>query len=200
MEIQAMNQATQNLKRTIDALRDVTKQVALLLKTADGLMEAHGWQIRRGNCISGNTGIGSSFEWIPGYFLRTYSNEDYPSVTAYVSILLSAPYEDDQPLVTEPLITACWCYWGNVKKPSTELLAGWAPAHIWSKARKDDGSVVSCDVKKQWPKDFKNYGVTEFYSLALPLDQISSESDLEAKIIDPFVAGVEKQHGKQKGK
>ena len=194
-----MSQETQNVKKAIDDLREVTEQIALLLRTADGFMEDHGWEVRRGNCISGSTGIGSSFEWIPGYFLRTYSNAAFPQVTAYVCVVLSAPYDDDGQFIKQPLITACWCYWGAVKKPSTELLAGWAPAHIWANGRKDDGSIVYTDVRKQWPKDFKN-GVTEFYSLALPLDQITSESDLKSKIVEPFTQAVEKQHGKRKGK
>ncbi|HEY3319878.1 MAG TPA: hypothetical protein VGP72_05305 [Planctomycetota bacterium] len=194
-----MTESTQNLKRAIDALRDVTKQIALLLKTADGLMEEHNWMVRRGNCISGSTGIESPFEWIPSYFLRTYSNSDSPQVTAYVCVILSAPSDDDEVVVKEPLITACWCYWGNVKKPRSELLAGWAPSHLWAEGRNDDGTIVRTDVKKKWPKDYKS-GVTEFYSLALPLDQITSEDDLKAKIIDPFATGVEERHGKRKGK
>jgi len=39
-----MSAATQNVKKAIDALRDVAKQIALLLKTADGCMDEHGWR------------------------------------------------------------------------------------------------------------------------------------------------------------
>ena len=194
-----MTDATLNVKKAVDSLRDVTGQIALLLKTADGLMDEHGWGIRLRNCVSGSSGIDGSFEWVPGYFFRTYSNDDYPLITAYVCVILAAPWKGEEKFVTVPLISVCWCYWGNSKKPSTELLAGWAPCHIWTEKRKDDGTIIFCDVKKQFPKDFKN-GTSEFYSLALPLADIASSADLDSKIIKPFVAGVEKQHGRQKGK
>ena len=192
-----MNETTKNLKGAIDACRSITKQVELLLTVADGFVKDDGWKVRKDRTIDVQRGLKSSFKWIPGYFFRAYRSDRYPKITAFFCAIISEPWDDPEVAVAEPLMSACWCFWGNSKKPSNALDTSWACWHLAVTDRKDDGTICHENVKEKWPESFKE-GISDFYSFAVPLDKITGEETLKVEVVDRFFAGVKKHAEKPK--
>lgn len=92
----------------IHYVRDLHEQSALLLKTADAILNEHNFGPYSGNmCIweSGQTHM-EPFKWMPSEVVRYYTSVHYSRVIAFVSILFSDRHGEYVPPLSECLFTA----------------------------------------------------------------------------------------------
>jgi hypothetical protein len=185
MGVQSMSQTDGDIVAAFENLREFCRQVALMLRTADGMMAKSGW----GSASKGTVfdGASASIEWptywLPTYFSRFYINPRVPTCLSFVSVIVGYPKEAH--LVQDALVSGGWFDYGTAA-PGNNWQYAYAKAHLWAKSRTDDGQLCWGDVGTDWKGDVPPT-VTQIASFAYPLSELTNGADLQTRVIDRLV-------------
>src|SRR6266568_17529 len=184
----------QDTLKAVSQVRNLFKQVGLLLKTADDQMKGQGWQEKAGNyCVTGSsTTLPNPEYWMPYHVFRFYSRNSFPERLVAISVILDveAEYRD---LLNEPIASGIVYDYGEGQTVGTVTseqydynYAGW---HIYMPGympeRKNDGTILVCtDPAATWPKD--KCTAKRVASFAVPLVHISDSSTLFGRLVEPL--------------
>lgn len=180
-----MNETSRNIVDGFRTLREFCRQVALLLTTADTLMQERGWESRLGSRALGyqSKSIKEPKFWLPSFFGRFYKTQKYAHLLPFISVLIENL--KNPKLINEAMITAGWVDYGVGNKCGV-----WKPWfcrwHLWMTDREDDGQLHKQDPRKEWKRWSKSVpeGVVEGVTFGYPLDVIVSAQALEEKIVE----------------
>jgi len=188
-----------HIGETIERLRDLYKDVALLLRTSEGLVaiEGGGWEPARGNtavAYSSNS-LNSPRKWLTGRAFRFFKNVDFPNILLFVCVILD---EQNGKEPKQPVVSAGFCDYGegqDIEGPPLDWWYAWW--HLWMPERKDDGSVNSVRPKEEWPEEHKS-DIQSVTTLAVPLMEVKSEGDLKEMVIGPILKEIKNKQGETK--
>lgn len=163
-------------------LKRLFEQTAALLRTADAYMKDNGWAVRGNQCVSVSTVPDRAPYWFPETAFRLYTNQQRLNLLPFVEVLFDD--RKNRGRIKEPLVSAGWHDFGKGKqvpeKPALWSVTKW---HRRMPARVDDGTFVSVD-----PRQLKqNYPMELTTTMAVPLVEITSVSDLKQRILDPLL-------------
>jgi hypothetical protein len=190
MEVFKMNNASADIIAAVKQFRELYKQIALLLQTADEHMVSRGWEERGSQCVSGSNALKNPREWVPTLIFRMYNGRgNRKNVVAFVSVILSdIPYEADGP-VKEPLVSSGWFEYEVGRKAEKGVDGyGWTSCHLEIPNRRDDGRVITTS-DKRWLEP-ERWSVVRFSSLAVPLVKIQNSDDLLQRVMKPVLDHV----------
>lgn len=180
---------TSNGNEILASLRQLQhfyRDCALLLKTGEASLMEAGWVNSSGNRVIAD--LSKSIEypdyWPPYYAFRFFESDRHKSLLAFLSVIFDLPEEPK--LITEPLVSAGLFGFEEEKVGAWEY--HYATLHLWMPKRRDDGSFLTVDPRKEWPDD--GYKMSQLRTLALPLTSISSAQCLKDKIIRPLLDGI----------
>lgn len=160
-------------------------QTARLLRDADGMLDEHGLRSPRGKDktvgMQGGQQLDAPSFWFPGWLSRHYVEAaDSPGAVPrwFICVLIHRRAKDpDVPALPFPVVTAgvwtfeksdAWYYW---------MAKAWG----WGDDRPTDGTIVKRRLDRT-----KMVGDARCF--AVPLDAITNDDDLRAKIIEPLIA------------
>ena len=85
-----MSETGRNIVDGFRELRKFCREVALLLKTADGFMQEGDWTpIPRTTVVGSVSGrLDSPDYWLPTEFSRYYKHDQFPHLLPYIAVLL----------------------------------------------------------------------------------------------------------------
>jgi hypothetical protein len=182
-----MDETGKNIVFMMEQVKKLYGQVALLLESAETLMEERGWQSRGSQSLSISTALYNSKQWAPRVAFRFYQSEGAKHLLPFTSVILFDRDGDVAGGLTEPLVCAGWCDYG-VGAVASDVWFDWAYHHAKVPNRRDDGTLQSVDPQVAWPaKGMQN---RRFNSLGVPLMQIRGVEDLRARIVEPLLAGI----------
>lgn len=177
-----MNDPGKNIANLIAAFRSLCGDIALLIRTADALMEERGWESAANQCTSLGTTPERADAWFPDDVFHFYKRPEpqYAHLLAFVSTIIAS--RDPKLRLEEPLVSAGLLEYER----GAEALKSWqwwyAHAHCLSPNRMDDGTIVVNREKHllvRW-----NSKVEAVRTLAVPLVRITSADELRTRVID----------------
>lgn len=181
-----MDDTGKNIVLMMEQLKKLYTQIALLLGSADDLMEERDWHSRSNQTLAISAVLQYSKNWAPRHAFRFYQNDSAKHILPFISVILYDRDGDSVGGVTEPIVTAGWCDYGDV--PVSDVWFDWAMHHVRQPQRRDDGTILSVDPMGTWyPKGTK---CRRFSSLGVPLMEIKGVEDLRARIVEPFLIGL----------
>lgn len=169
-----------DIHRAVSSIRQLHRQVALLLQSADQyLVDERGYAIMVNACRDyGSANVDSPDEWMPNLVFRFYKPKPADaSVVAFVSVILCprAPEAHAVPY-TEPIVSAGWVRFAEPPNGFDAKRYFWAS--IITEARVPrDGTVHRA--RGEGTKACLEYGC-----FAVPLVSIGGTDDLVGRVLD----------------
>jgi hypothetical protein len=190
MEVHVMSETGRNISNGFATLREFCKNVALMLKTADALMDRHCWGLAAPLAYSNTSrSIDQPEIWLPSEFCRFYKNPQHSHLLAFIAVNLCDPVKANVTIVDEALISAGWFEWQAGKEPK-DWDYWYCRAHIFRKDRQDNGTVISSDDPcQQVCRNFSGE-VTKVTTFAYPLDSVTSSETLQKVIVNPLITEI----------
>jgi len=180
-----MNKKGVTILEAIRSLRQFHAEVALLLKTADGPLEEHGWKLTddAGDTATedSSASVHQPAKWMPRYACRFYENEQLTDKAVFVCVVIDSL--DDSACIEEPLLSAGYLQYA---KEVTDWHRWYSTLAMWSPEIVLDGMPHEFEVARL-TKEADIHKVTGGAALALPLVQVSTPTELKQKVVDPLV-------------
>ncbi len=173
-------------------LRDLCHQLSDLMATTTKLLRSHKWTgTERSWFKHTSKKLGNPDSWFPREVGQFYRSSEYPTVLAFVSVLLDDPtdrYAEYQG-VSEPLLTAGWYEYDkrNTLRRDKEYWYLWL--HAYHKKRTDNGKIHRLSSSHQDWED-ENIAWRKARSFAFPLTTFTSTRDLQERIVQPLLDGI----------
>ena len=182
-----MSNVDKDIIDTFANVREFCKQAALLLRTADGIMQRYGYTSVSKNTTFADTSASLEWPkyWIPYYMSRGYIHTGSAQVFPFVGIILGHPSQPE--IAKEALVSAGWIDFGS-KTPKKSWKPRYVRAHLFATNRKDDGTLCFGDLSRTWKKDLGERGAKQLATFAFPLSGISNGADFEKKVMDRLMA------------
>lgn len=168
----------------IRQLRELHRNVSLLLKTADSAMTEKGWVNAKSDATALHEmsySINSPDQWMPWEVFRYYKHKDHPTLLASTAVLL----DDFEGRIPEPLVTAALFAFGPGQDFS-KFYNWFACIFKAVPAREAHGAFFDIS-RPQLPQDWQS-DFTHAWCFALPLVNINSENDLRQRIAQPLTS------------
>jgi len=182
-----MSDHGEDLLAAIRQTRKLYNEIALLLATADTLMEEAGWDTYGNTAVRwGSTRLQASDSWLPQDAFRFYKHSTQTHLLAFVSVILDDI--DQLDLVQEPLVCAGWYDCGHGEEIGDQWEYFYCRQHLCVPGRRDDGSLISIDPRQAYPD--QKHRAQKVTTFALPLVGIASAEDLHTQIIEPLVTAA----------
>ncbi len=176
------------IRSGIQYVQSVLQQITVLLRTADPILDEHGFGALGNVCFDDtSTHLLVPKKWLPHVAFRFYSSEESPRVLLFVSVLLDDRGNEYEPM-EECLLTAgaiihkgeewtkSWCYW-------------WARWHGFHRPRHDDGRIV-CVETKDWAEQTHERKVIErIFTKGVPLPSVQNAAELKS-FLEPLLLAV----------
>jgi len=172
--------------------RDFFKQISLLMKTSEELIQNKGWNALFGNkCADLSAHLSRPEKWLPRevyrFFISDEDNEKNKDLILYVGILLED--EESRSRFQEPWIT-CGVFKYDTELFDVKKFSDWE--FVWTYLNEyeleADGHFEDEDCNQD-----ENNDAPEFLfqtTMALPLTAIDSADKLEELVIDPLLRKV----------
>jgi hypothetical protein len=181
-----MSKQGTELLDSIRSMRDFLGDVSQLFVTADGLMSANSWEPLWGSgCLAEMSyHVSLGHKWMPREAVRPYTNKDnFAGIVTVISVLLD-DFQREYKL-EEPVIAASYFAFPEEKAKEGLKLDFWQGRCFgWCKLA-PDGTHGSVDKDK--PEWKETYGWKQMEVFGQPLVEITSETLLKEKIIDPLL-------------
>ena len=179
------------LLESIKSLRNFMGDISQLLITADGLMGEESWEPLWGSSCLGDMSyhVSMGHKWMPREAWRPYKNTElYPNVIAIITVFLD-DYQREYRL-NEPIVSASYFVFSEDKEEGDIKLDFWHTRCFgWCKTP-PDGTQDSIDkYKPEWKA---NYGWNHMEAFGWPLVEITNETSLKDRIIDPLLEMIDK--------
>lgn len=185
-----MTPSGSTLRASIDGMRAFHRQCKLLLEAAESHLTGPptGWRPAAGGeaCMETSYSWADTDKWMPDTLFRWYTLPQQPLTFAWVSIVL---YDRRQHLsLEEPLLSAGFVRYGA---PKTGLPHKWrARSILWATVPRDGTWHRST-----WPTDDAAHGkdgAIEVQVMGRPLVEITDNTALATRLLEPLVAAVER--------
>jgi hypothetical protein len=186
MEVQDMNDTDRNIVNAVKQIKELYKQIGLLLEHADELMADRDWESYGNQCVGGSNSLKKPTEWLPSYVFRMYHKGKR---VAFIAAILDDPKGRAEERLTQPLLSAGWYDYGKNRRVKG-LLYGWTDSHLEFANRKDDGSIMTTE-DPEWLETDKTK-VVRFSSFAIRLVSIQNAPDLRDRVIQPLLNHITK--------
>lgn len=191
-----MSNTGTNIVDGFRALRDFCKEVALLLKTATGLMDDEGWTVTKPDAVfEGKRDIGRPEWWLPYEFCRFFENSAFPDRLPFIAVNLDDPDKNEPPVTIALLSAGCIIFEAGKQRVKVEHTL--ARFHLFmGHKRKDDGTLFVSEPPtepEEWDWEGKGItppGIFRFTTFGYPLEEIS-DRNLRQKIIEPLLKLIE---------
>lgn len=178
-----MSENGKNAMKLINQIKNLYKEISLVLQTADKLMEDHKWKPKAGNtAVTWSYHLAYPDWWIPQDIFRFYFKEGYEHILPFISVILFD--RDNETKLSEPLISAGYFDYG-IGNTITTWEYWYSHFHIKQDNFKDDGELAPILLNDPEKYTFKNA-----YSLAKPLMQIYNSQSLLDEIVKPLLDGI----------
>ena len=179
------------LLESIKSMRNFMGDIGQLLMTADGIMGEESWEPLWGTgCLAEMSyTVSSGHKWIPREAIRPYKNYDsYPGIIAVISILLD-DYQREYK-IQEPAVTASYFALPEETAKEAMKIEFWKGRCLgWCKVELD-GTPDSID--KYEPEWKTTYGWKHMEVFGWPLVEITKETLLKERIIDPLLQMIDR--------
>jgi len=172
-----------------------------LLRTAEKAMERKGWVPESNNAVTGASGmISLPKAWLPSTDFRFFTNNAFPSLLAFISVLLDDENSGEY-TIPEPMVTAGLLDFGQGRKASeTEWdywYSEWYGYSSWygAKRERNDWPIIQMGPTDDWKTKWKGAGANEvtfqsFKCFGMPLITVTNDEDVQSKIVTPLLALV----------
>lgn len=185
-----MNTQGKELLESIKSMRNFLGDISQLLMTADGMMGEKSWEPLWGSgCLAEMSyHVSLGHKWMPREATRPYINYDgYPGIIAVISILLDDYQREYE--IQEPAISASYFVLPEEVAKEDMKLEFWQGRCIgWCKVDLD-GTPDSID---KYEPDWKTtYGWKHMEVFGWPLVEITAETLLKERIIDPLLQMID---------
>lgn len=168
----------------IHYVRDLHAQSALLLKTADAILDDNRFAAWSGNmCIweSGQTHLEPS-KWMPSEVVRYYTSDHHQRVLFFVSILFWDRHEEYDPPLSECLLTAGAAIFNTTDWTDQDWhRSWWGRMHGYVHNRRNDGTVEENPVS-DWEDAEKYPKLERFVTVGRPLGEITDSTALRTTL------------------
>jgi len=186
-----MNTQGRELLESIRSVRNFLGDISQLLMTADGIMGENSWESLWGSSCLGDMSytVSMGHKWMPREAWRPYKNtESYPNVIGIITVFLD-DYQREYKL-SEPIVAASYFAFPDDKTADTIKLEFWHTRCFgWCKTA-HDGTIGSID---NYEPDWKRtYGWEHMEVFGWPLVEITNESLLKERIIDPLIQMIDR--------
>ncbi len=183
-----MSKQSKNIVAAFDQLKSFLHELARLLSNADSLMKRAGWQPYWGVCATnhGSTSMKNPHKWLPWYFFRAYQSSDVPGIIAFVSVIVGDP--EEEMTLDEAIITGGWVEYAKGSDLTNEWVYSIVRAHIWMTDRNEQGTLCTCDPRKEW--DETTDALRSVSTFGYSLDEVASANDLKEKIDQRLVREI----------
>jgi len=175
------------LTEFIQDIQNLSRDIAGLLETADGLMEKAGWSSNSGTRATAelSQSLKTHGLWYAPQFFRFYEHLTKKNRLAFVSVLLF-DYHGNFNGFEQPLVTVGWFDYGD-KTVGDDWEYYYARFHAWIKDRQDDGTIYKTTPAKDWPNHATKYRFITAHTAGLPLVAVRNEQDLSGGLIQPIL-------------
>lgn len=185
-----MSENGENIVKLHEEIGKIYKQISLLLKTTDELMDQEGWKGYKKVVSSGSSlSLDYPEKWFPHILFRFYTNDEIPHILAFISILLMDDiYENYEIDINEPLITAGHFNFGEGKEVGDNLKYWYAKCFGYYGNNQNDEGIINGTVA-DWNEDWKDkFNFKSYKCFGLPLTSITNISEIESKIIHQLIS------------
>jgi hypothetical protein len=175
MEVRAVSETGKNIVNGFRELRKFCREVALLLKAANGFMQENDWTPFRKTTVVGNSSGSLDYpdEWLPTDFSRFYEHRIFRHLLPYVAVLVEQL--DEPSRIEQALLSVGWIDYGagNAVGDWEYHFCNW---HLFMRDRADNGKLCSEDPRQTWPDEPPPAGVVKATTFAFPLDETTAET------------------------
>lgn len=188
---------TNNGKNIVDGFKvfgNFCKDVALLLKTANNLMEDHDWLYisHKTKAVQQLSSLKESDYWLPDAYFCFYENVKCKQLLSYIAIHVG-DYSDPGRDIKEPRISAGWLDYGRGKN----AIGAWEKdyrvcyAHLWinNNQAKCNGKLYHGDLREIYEDKSTPSGI-KVATFARNLEEITNSEKLREKIVQPLLDGL----------
>ena len=189
-----MTEDGEKILKFIKEIRRFSNDIALLLLTVDECMKNEGWIIATKTKLAysdSSYSLDDADKWYPHYLFRFYRNQNYPSLLAFVSIILDDDYyKEFDEYLTEPIISAGFYDYGEseIEEPSKNWWYWYAQIFGYYSKLEENG-IIYC-TKDDWDYDFCDFQY--FKCFGLPMTSISDGSKIESLIVNRLISLIPK--------
>ncbi|MGD0146126.1 MAG: hypothetical protein ABSB53_04655 [Nitrososphaerales archaeon] len=190
----------QRIKGNIKNTKIIFEDVAALLETVGKEMERSGWNPESNTAVTGVSGvIGQPKLWLPSRMFRFFKNGRYPSLLAFVSVILDDEATGEY-TISEPMATAGVLDFGQgshaVEDRNWEYwYSEWYGYSSWYgyDRGKDEWPTIQMGPADDWKAKWKEAGARPvsfetFKCFGVPLVEVSSDTETRSKIVAPLLA------------
>ena len=177
-----MNDGRQTYEALL-SLRRFHQEVALLLATADGLMEELGFRPHPavGNTANayGSASINVPKGWSPEFLFRWYGIPEREDLAAFISVLL-CPRKPDGVMMNdqEPMVSAGVAHWKG-SAPKSAFPYHYARSLWWADVPRDGSFHPQSEER---PTE----SVPQMFVMGLPLATIATSELLRSRVVQPL--------------
>lgn len=192
-----MNDTGKNIVGGFRELRKFCREVALLLKTAQDMMNDKEWERAKPYPVFlSSPTIDDPELWLPYDLCGFFENSNFPRLLCYVAVSIDDPGEKSP---VEYALVSAGCIVLKSGKRRDKLEHWMAEWHLFIDSRKDDGSLCRDDDPQKTGKPRKTgdpeppasfLRVTTF---AYPLMEITDCETLREKIVQPLLKLIEEE-------
>lgn len=180
-----MSEDGENIVKLNEEIGKIYKQISLLLKTTDELMDQEGWKGYK-KVVSYDSSLSLDYpeKWFPHILFRFYINDEIPHLLAFISILLMDDiYENYEIDINEPIITAGHFNFGEGNDVGANWEYWYAKCFGYYGNKQSDKGIINRTVA-DWEEDWDGKFYFQTYKcFGLPLTSITNMSEIESKII-----------------
>jgi len=162
---------------TFRNLISIYNETSNFLLDAQTMMEKYRYKCLHGNTLGTSTTKHIDYPawWFPGYAGRYFSKKGEKGINKAVGILFVN--QNDESIIPLILVTTI-----KISDRSFKRYGYWLQAHIWIEC------VANHIPKKQFRVFKENkYGIGKAKIMAIPLQDVTSQRDLEKKVVQPLV-------------
>ncbi len=178
------------LLESIKSVRNFFGDISQLLMTADGIMSEESWEPMWGSSCLGDMSyhVSLGHKWMPREAWRPYKNtETYPNVIVIITVFLD-DYQREYKL-SEPVVAGSYFVFPQGQTEDTIGLDFWHTRCLGWCTVNFDGTPDSVDTYK--PEWKATYGWDHMEVFGWPLVEITKESLLKERIIDPLLQMID---------
>ena len=182
------------ITQIVTEIRNISEQIALLLKSADYIFEKHNFKPLNGSSVTGenSTSLDRPRYWFPEFFCRFYTSQNYPKVQMFISVILDNREDNQSYDFTKPIVSAG--YFSEHKDP-TKIIWWRCRWHVYTENKNYDGGI--CVLQPEKKTDWKDEE-TNFFKImksnAIYLEDITSSEILNTKLLEPFFDNFENEN------
>jgi len=175
-----------DIVKTVHQLKNIYKQISLLIQAADALMDENGWKPDSSTVSYGSKAYYSPEEWLASVLVRAYKHTKKEDERKLLGIVLDVDKDKSFDKFKEPLVTGA-----SMKMNNVDLTFGsWYVSDVFFWFLKNSESVADgkfrvIEPSELDPKDKRELGPIGV--VGFPLMDIGDSEALKKNIVKPLL-------------